>query len=117
MTQKLFEFEGYRARLREDVKPRFADDPCFSVEWTITHGGQAVGAMYEGPAYPGRVWCSMSKLVWSGEIPDGASDPKSPNYGICFDIGPRDSHEEALRAFVAAAKRLRAWRARNQDEV
>lgn len=76
--------------------------------------GHVVGKMFQGGgSYGEQPRCSLTKLVWSGQIPPGASDPKSPNYGICFDIGPQDTREQALQAFAKAADRLIAWRLNN----
>lgn len=78
--------------------------------WIITRAGAPVGKMFDGEAYGGRPHCSMRELVWSGPCPKGASSPKSPDYGMCFDIGPHDTYAEALAAFAKAADRLIAWR-------
>jgi len=80
--------------------------------WTITREGVEVGQMFQGGGgYGERPHCSISKLVWSGEMPARSWDPRSPEYGLCFDIGPQDTRELALAEFGRRADRLIAWRA------
>lgn len=78
--------------------------------WRITRQGVMVGKMFYGGAYPGKYRCSLTALVWPGSLPDGCSSPRSEHYGIHFDVGPRDSGEEALAEFAQRAHRLIAWR-------
>lgn len=90
---------------------RFPGDALASAQWEIKRRGEVVGYMYEGSAYGwGRPHSSMNKLVWAGRQPEGASDPRSPDYGILFDQGPSDSYVEALAKFARAADRLIKWR-------
>ena len=80
--------------------------------WEITREGVRVGTMFQGGGgYGERPHCSLNPLVWSGKIPRGASDPKSPDYGIGLDVGPHDTRELALADFARRADRLIAWRA------
>lgn len=82
--------------------------------WNITQKGKLVGRMYEGSAYGwGRPRFSLTKLVWAGPFPMDSSDPKSPNYGMCFDGGPFSSYQECLEAFAKSADRLTEWRRTN----
>jgi hypothetical protein len=82
-----------------------------SAKWKITRRGKEVGTMHEGSAYGwGRPTATTRQIVWGGVIPPGASDPRTLEYGIAFDIGPHDSHKATLAAFARAADRLIAWR-------
>lgn len=82
-----------------------------SAKWKITRRGKEVGTMHEGSAYGwGRPTTTMRQLVWSGVMPPGESDPRTPEYGIGFDQGPSDSHVTAIAKFAKAADRLIAWR-------
>jgi len=84
--------------------------------WTITRDGVEVGKMFQGTTgYGERVTCSMRALFWTGKTPERSWDPKSPEHGLGFDIGPRDTRELALQAFAASADRLIAWRATQED--
>lgn len=112
-AQRVYTVGGYTATLRkipDHEMPRFRDD--FTLRWDIAdQDGVAVGSLFEDRAYGwGRVRYSLTKLVWSGPLPKGVSDPRSEHYGMAFDGGPFDGHETALRAFVQAAERLKAWR-------
>jgi hypothetical protein len=92
-------------------KPRFPGDTLVSAHWKITRRGKEVGTMHEGRAYGwGRPTATMRQLVWSGTIPPGASDSRTPEYGIAFDTGPHEGHKATLAAFARAADRLIAWR-------
>jgi hypothetical protein len=92
-------------------EPRFPGDTLQSAHWKITRRGKEVGTMHEGRSYGwGRPTATMRQLVWAGPIPPGASDSRTPEYGIAFDTGPHDSHAATLGAFARAADRLIAWR-------
>ena len=79
--------------------------------WTVSRAGVEVGALFAGRSYPGRVHGSLNALVGAGPLPEGASDPRSPHYGIAFDVSPRDTPAQALQELVYRAERLIAWRA------
>lgn len=82
--------------------------------WTITREGVKVGHMFQGGGgYGEQPHCSLTPLVWSGKIPSGCSDSRSPLYGMCFDVGPQDTREAALALFATRADRLIAWREQN----
>lgn len=82
-----------------------------SALWLIKRGGKVVGRMFDGSSYGwGRPHSSMRELVWGGRSPEGASSPKSPDYGMTFDQGPSDSYQEALANFARSADRLIDWR-------
>lgn len=70
--------------------------------------------MFFGGGYPNRYRCSMSALVFSGDLPDRCDSPKSPYFGIHFDSGVHDTAEEALADFAQRADRLIAWRQAQQ---
>ncbi len=79
--------------------------------WTIVREGTEVGKMFQGGGgYGDRVTCSMSSLVWSGDLPKGHVDPRTQHYGIHFDTGPCDTREAALAEFAGRADRLISWR-------
>lgn len=85
--------------------------PQASAKWKITRRGKEVGTMHESSSYGwGRPTTTMRQLVWSGVHPPGASDSRTPEYGLTFDQGPSDSHAQALAAFARAADRLISWR-------
>src|SRR5512143_1659427 len=93
------------------IDERFPGDKLGSAHWKITRRGKEVGTMHEGTAYGwGRPTSTMRQLVWAGKIPEGSSDPRSPDYGIAFDQGPADSYEDALEKFARAADKLIEWR-------
>lgn len=95
----------------KEIVERWPGDPLGSGLWIIKHAGTVVGKMFAGGAYPWNTpHCSMRELVWSGPWPEGASDPRSRDYGMCFDTGPEASHRDALAAFAAKADRLMQWR-------
>jgi hypothetical protein len=83
--------------------------------WNIERDGVLVGCMYEGGMYD-RPYALLTKLLWAGPFPLDCTSPKSPNYGIHFDIGPQPTREECLAKFVAAADRLIAWRAAQKEQ-
>lgn len=74
-----------------------------------------VGKMFDGPGggYGDRARCTMNKLVWAGDLPEGHVSPKSEFYGIHFDTSPKNTREEALVEFAQKADRLIAWREKN----
>src|SRR5512135_697603 len=80
---------AYTATFEGVKNERYPGDPIGTAQWEIKRGGKVVGHMYEGTAYGwGRPHSSMNPLVWAGKIPEGSSDPRSPDYGIAFDQGP-----------------------------
>jgi hypothetical protein len=90
-------------------------DPLSCATWDIKRGRQLVGRMFVGRAYGwARPYASLTKLVWSGPWPEGASDPRSPDYGMLFDCGPHDSYADTLADFARRADRLIAWRHENK---
>lgn len=101
----------YTATFQGIKDERFPGDSLASAQWEIKRRGKVVGYMYDGRSYGwGRPHSSMNRLVWAGKHPEGASDARSPNYGILFDQGPSDSYAEALATFARAADRLIKWR-------
>lgn len=79
------------------IDERFPGDTLASAHWKITRRGKEVGTMHEGSAYGwGRPTSTMRQLVWGGKQPPGASDSRTPEYGLTFDQGPADSHAEGL---------------------
>lgn len=105
-----FEYGLYKA-VFDKYEQRFAGDNCAHARWLIHRAEVLVGKMFDGPVYGwGRPHCSLSKLVWSGDMPPGCCDSRSVNYGMHFDVGPQESYEDALRIFAARADRLIAWR-------
>jgi len=93
------------------INERFPGDPLASAQWEIKRRGRVVGYMYDGAFYGWRrPHSSMNKLASTGVQPEGASDSRSPDYGILFDQGPSDSYVEALAKFARAADRLIKWR-------
>jgi hypothetical protein len=95
---------------------RFPGDTQTSAHWKITRRGKEVGTMHEGSYGWGRPTSTMRQLVWSGVMPPGESDPRSPEYGIAFDQGPSDSYAQALAKFAKAADRLIEWRQKHSPE-
>lgn len=94
------------------VQERFAEDTLACAAWEITREGKVVGALYASDAYGwDRPHASMTKLVWSGPLPKGVSDSRSPDYGMAFDVGPCDGYAATLAEFAKRADRLIAWRA------
>lgn len=95
-----------------------------TADWPIAdENGREVGRMFGPKDAHGRdryacggVTCSLSALVWAGDLPKGHSSPKSEHYGIHFDVGPLPGFQEALEEFARRADRLRAWRAANAPE-
>lgn len=89
-------------------------------QWEITRDGVIVGKMHDGRAYGwGRPHSSMRELVWAGPFPPDASSPKSPHYGMLFDLGPLDEsgdsvYQAALERFAEHAERLVKWRHANR---
>lgn len=95
-----------------------------TADWSIAdENGREVGRMFGPKDAHGRnryacggVTCSMSALVWAGDLPTGHASPKSEHYGIHFDTGPLPGFQAALDDFAKRADRLRAWRAANASE-
>lgn len=99
---------GYTATFQGIESPNTAQA---TAHWEIKKGGQDVGVMHEGWSYGwGCPSVSMRKLTWSGPVPSGTSDPKSPHYGWTFDLGPFDSYKEAMEKVAKHADRLINWR-------
>lgn len=82
-------------------------------EWDVFLDEKLIAQIFRGHVYGERFHASMSKLVWSGTIPPGASNTKSPEYGICFDVGPQDTFEAVLEQVKKHAERLLKWRREN----
>lgn len=90
---------------------RFPGDPLTTISWEIKTWNCVVGSLWISDAYGWDKPCfSISKLVWSGRFPNDSSDPKSENYGMCFDGVAFPSLEAALEEFARRADRLIAWR-------
>lgn len=93
------------------VEERFPGDALASARWDIVRGDKVVGALFASDSYGwNRPHASLAKLVWSGPLPKGISDPKSPDYGMAFDIGPCDGYAATLAEFAKRADRLISWR-------
>jgi hypothetical protein len=96
----------YTARISEESPTPWGPQ----TKWTIMRDVVEVGSLSHGYPYEDRTTASLNKLVWSGDWPRGTSDPRSPHYGICFDIGPQATPETALAKLIESAERLIAWR-------
>jgi hypothetical protein len=106
---------GYTATFQGIQSPGTAQATAI---WEIKRGRQVVGTMHEGWSYGwGRPSISMKALTWSGSLPPGTSDPKSPYYGWAFDIGPSDSYKEAMTKLAKQADRLINWRKKHGKVV
>ena len=106
---------GYTATFRGIDEPNTARA---SASWEIKRGRDVVGTMHEGWGYGwGRPTISTNKLTWSGPLPPGTSDPRSPYYGWAFDLGPFNSYKEAMTAFAKHADRLINWRKKHGKVV
>ncbi len=106
---------GYTATFQGIQSP---GAPQATAVWEIKRGRQEIGTMHEGWSYGwGRPTVSMRKLTWSGPLPPGTSDPRSPHYGWSFDLGPFDSYQEAMQRVAKHADRLINWRKKHGKVV
>ena len=90
---------------------RADDSSCYC--WEIRRGDKKVGALFRHKRPEDRFGFSLSALVWSGALPPGVSDPRTPYYGWHFDGLGFDSARQAFQSFARSAERLIAWRAEN----
>jgi hypothetical protein len=99
---------GYTATFNGIEHPNTAQA---TAKWEIKRGRQDVGTMHEGWGYGwGRPTITTRQLTWSGPLPPGVSDPRSPHYGWAFDLGPFDSYKEGMERLAKHADRLINWR-------